>query len=183
MPTPPESPDEPISGFGILLAFGDRNLLQANDISGAASQGIRVTADFGPDATVTAADNVVRDNQVERTGLDGILVDATATGSLLKRNRAFGADDDGIDVESPTTTLTRNTASHNGDLGIEAVAGVTDGGGNRAPGQRQPAAMPERVLPVAASAPITKSPAAPPPAAALTLRRSARGYSAGRSVR
>ena len=128
----PGVPDEPISGFGILLAFGNANLLKANDVTGAASQGIRVTADFGPDATVTADDNVVRDNRVENAGLDGILVDATATGSLLERNRASGADDDGIDVESPTTTLTRNTTNRNGDLGIEAVTGVTDGGGNRA---------------------------------------------------
>jgi hypothetical protein len=31
-------------------------------------------------------------------------------------------------------TIARNRANENGDLGIEAVAGVTDGGGNRANG-------------------------------------------------
>jgi hypothetical protein len=42
-------------------------------------------------------------------------------------------------VESASTTLTRNLAVHNGDLGIEAVPGVTDGGGNRAAGNGNPA--------------------------------------------
>jgi hypothetical protein len=35
--------------------------------------------------------------------------------------------------------LTRNRANGNGDLGIEAVAGVTDKGGNRASGIGNPA--------------------------------------------
>ena len=43
------------------------------------------------------------------------------------------ANDDGLDVDSPSTTLTGNLALHNGgDLGIEAVAGVIDGGKNHA---------------------------------------------------
>jgi hypothetical protein len=52
--------------------------------------------------------------------------------SVLLRNLVAGAGDDGIDVDSPTTTLTGNRARRNGDLGIEAVFGVIDGGGNRA---------------------------------------------------
>jgi parallel beta-helix repeat protein len=130
-------PDEPGSGFGILVDGGSDNLVQGNDVRDVAGLGIRVTA-FDPDATGFAQGNVVRDNRVARAGVDGILVDETATGSLLKLNRASGADDDGIDVESPTTTLTRNTANRNGDLGIEAVTGVTDGGGNRAHGNGNP---------------------------------------------
>ncbi len=55
-----------------------------------------------------------------------------ATDSLLKRNRVSGAGDDGIDVRRAATKLTRNHARHNHDLGIEAVYGVIDGGGNRA---------------------------------------------------
>ena len=55
-------------------------------------------------------------------------MESTATGSLLEANIAIGAGDDGIDVDSPTTTLTRNLGLRNGDLGIEAVPGVTDGG-------------------------------------------------------
>jgi hypothetical protein len=50
-----------------------------------------------------------------------------------------GADDDGIDVDSSATTLIGNHAVHNGDLGIEAVPGVTDGGGNHAAANGNPA--------------------------------------------
>jgi hypothetical protein len=61
---------------------------------------------------------------------NGILVDNGATGTLVVRNRAIGNGDDGIDVDAPATTLTHNIANHNHDLGIEAVPGVIDGGGN-----------------------------------------------------
>ena len=51
------------------------------------------------------------------------------------RNRAHrNANDDGIEVGDAVATLTRNTANNNADYGIEAVLGVTDGGGNRASG-------------------------------------------------
>jgi parallel beta-helix repeat protein len=63
---------------------------------------------------------------------DGIRVDAAATATLLKRNTANDNGDDGIDIDAPGTTVTRNTANDNYDLGIEALAGVVDGGGNRA---------------------------------------------------
>jgi parallel beta-helix repeat protein len=59
--------------------------------------------------------------------------------TLLERNIAIGAGDDGIDVDSTTTSLRRNTANRNGDLGIEAVPGVIDGGGNQAHGNGNPA--------------------------------------------
>ena len=36
-------------------------------------------------------------------------------------------------------TIARNKAIHNGDLGIEAVPGVTDGGGNKASANGNPA--------------------------------------------
>jgi hypothetical protein len=41
-------------------------------------------------------------------------------------------------VDSVATTLTRNRAFRNHDLGIEAVPGVTDGGGNKAAGNGNP---------------------------------------------
>jgi hypothetical protein len=63
-----------------------------------------------------------------------VLVESTARGTLVKRNIAIGAGDDGIDVDYAATTLTRNLALHNGDLGMEAVPGVVDGGGNHAAG-------------------------------------------------
>src|SRR3954452_16066941 len=39
----------------------------------------------------------------------------------------------------PATTVTRNLAVHNANLGIEAIPGVIDGGGNRAFGNGNPA--------------------------------------------
>ena len=42
-------------------------------------------------------------------------------------------------VDVADTTLTRNTANRNHDLGIEAVLGVIDGGGNHAAGNGNPA--------------------------------------------
>jgi hypothetical protein len=56
----------------------------------------------------------------------------------LTGNRAIRSGDDGIDVEEAATTTTRNTAVQNADLGIEAVLGVIDGGGNRAFGNGNP---------------------------------------------
>jgi hypothetical protein len=63
-----------------------------------------------------------------------VIVESTAVDTLLERNIAIGAGDDGIDVDNAATTLTQNVAVHNGDLGVEAVPGVTDGGGNQASG-------------------------------------------------
>jgi hypothetical protein len=68
-----------------------------------------------------------------RTG-DGIhTVDSNSNlfaHSLLKKNVARGARDDGFDIESRSAKLTRNKANRNHDLGIEAVRGVIDDGGN-----------------------------------------------------
>jgi hypothetical protein len=130
-------PDDPIGGFGILIDGGDHNWLQRNVITDAASNGIRVVA-FDPAGTGLARGNVLRGNRVKSAGLDGILIDETATNSLVKRNRVVGAGDDGIDVDSPVTALTRNIANRNRDLGIEAVPGVIDGGGNKAKGNGNP---------------------------------------------
>jgi hypothetical protein len=82
--------------------------------------------------------NVLRLNEIVDAGTDGVLIESTATDTLLERNFAEGAGDDGFDVESDATTLTKNTANHNDDLGIEAVAGVIDGGGNVAGGNGNP---------------------------------------------
>ena len=67
-------------------------------------------------------------------GSDGIKVQGgTTTGRIaLEHNVATGNGDDGIDVDNPRTTITRNTANDNGDYGIEAVPDVIDGGGNKA---------------------------------------------------
>jgi hypothetical protein len=41
-------------------------------------------------------------------------------------------------VNSSSTTIARNIANHNGNLGIEAIPGVIDGGGNHAAGNGNP---------------------------------------------
>ena len=90
-------------------------------------------------------ENFADDTRVERNTAianqnDGIFVQGDATGTRVRRNVANenGLDplnlQDGIEVASPTTTIVRNSANENGDLGIRAVVGVTDGGGNTASG-------------------------------------------------
>ena len=51
---------------------------------------------------------------------------------------ANGNTSDGIRIDAPGTRIARNTANNNRDLGINAVAGVIDGGGNRASGNGNP---------------------------------------------
>ena len=60
------------------------------------------------------------------------------TGLVLDGNTVVRSGADGIDVRSASTTLRDNLAARNADLGIDAVAGVTDGGGNRAFGNGNP---------------------------------------------
>jgi parallel beta-helix repeat protein len=123
------------SGFGIVLEGGQGNLIAANAIERTRAAGIFVDV---PELELPTVGNVLRFNQVREAGTDGISVGSTAADTLLERNFAEGAGDDGFDVESGATTLTENTANHNDDLGIEAVAGVTDGRGNRAGGNGNP---------------------------------------------
>jgi hypothetical protein len=91
---------------------------------------------FSGGGVVVAGDGfTVVANLVSQIGSnDGIRVMPEASGTLLRANHADRSADDGIDVESPATTITANVANDNTDLGIEAVPGVTDGGGNRARG-------------------------------------------------
>jgi parallel beta-helix repeat protein len=89
---------------------------------------------------------VLQRNEATRNARDGILAEAYGSeeppgGSAhfeLTENQASRNGDDGIDVENVDATLTANTANRNSDLGIEAVLGVTDGGGNRAFGNGNP---------------------------------------------
>ena len=84
----------------------------------------------------------VRGNIVRHAGADGVHVDAGIAGTVLERNRAFAAGDDGIQVDSPASVLTGNRASRNHDLGIEAVAGRHRRRRQPGPPQRQPGPVP-----------------------------------------
>jgi hypothetical protein len=69
-------------------------------------------------------------NLVKGSREHGFLVGEKDDHSRLKRNVAKRSGDDGFHVESHSAKLTRNRAVRNNDLGIEAVRGVADGGGN-----------------------------------------------------
>ena len=105
-----------------------RRLIGGGEVLGA---GINVAGD-----DVTVAGNEVA--ETHSPGADGIRVTPEAARVLVAGNRASRNPDDGIDVDSPATTVTANVANDNGDYGIEAP-GVTDGGGNRASGNGNPA--------------------------------------------
>lgn len=113
---------------GIWIS-GDRNRVARNDVPPPFDFGILVSAG---DA------NLVRMNTVTGGQVDGIAVESAATGTLVQGNAVTGANDDGIDVDAPGTIIRTNTARNNGDLGIEAVVGAIDGGGNRASGNGNP---------------------------------------------
>jgi parallel beta-helix repeat protein len=122
--------------FGISFEGGTGNLLTGNVINGG-DYGIRVDA-FTADVDGTQ----IRDNVVRASGIDGIVIDLEHPGPVLDTlvvgNSVAGAGVDGIQVNSASTTITHNVANHNGNLGIEAVPGVTDGGGNHAAGNGNP---------------------------------------------
>jgi parallel beta-helix repeat protein len=134
-------------GGGILVAPGNRNVIARNHVSRALDsiavdkgQGNRVVGNVVGRASKVGirlgfpgfggANNIVRGNLVRRSRGDGFLVSDKDNGSVLKRNDAVGAGGDGFDVQSRTATLSGNRAVRNAELGIRAVGGVIDGGGN-----------------------------------------------------
>jgi hypothetical protein len=118
---------------GITIDTGRRNLVARNVVIDPRSRGISLGLDFADGSSIGGVDNIVRRNEVRGSAGDAFLVNAGGN-NLLKRNLASGAKEDGFDVESRSTKLTKNRARRNVDLGIDAVQGVIDGGGNRARG-------------------------------------------------
>ncbi len=120
---------------GIAVRAGRRNRVARNRVSHAGAAGIRIGRkhDIVPGAR-KARGTVVRGNRLRHGNRDGVMIETTARQTLLRRNRSGSSRDDGFDVESESTTLAGNYARRNGDLGIQAVNGVIDRGGNRASG-------------------------------------------------
>jgi parallel beta-helix repeat protein len=112
---------------GIRIANGRGNLIAHNTVVGTARAGIRLGL---TNPLLGGSHNTVRRNLVRASRHDGFVVMSKDGHSPLKSNLARGARDDGFDIESRSTKLTRNKANRNHDLGIEAVRGVRDGGGN-----------------------------------------------------
>ena len=112
---------------GIAIEKGHRNLVSRNVIDGPRQAGIYLALNR---PSIGGHDNLVRRNLVRGSGENAFLVRAADRHSRLKGNIAIGAGNDGFDIESRSAKLTRNRANHNHDLGIRAVRGVIDGGGN-----------------------------------------------------
>ncbi len=87
----------------------------------------------------TSTGTQVIGNQANQSTFAGVAIENAPTGTLVADNVASGNGGNGIDVRNASTTITRNTAQFNRGLGIFAVSGVTDGGGNRASGNGNPA--------------------------------------------
>ena len=115
----------------IAIEGGRGNLVARNVVVDARRAGIRLGL---PQPPFGGDHNDVRRNVVKQSGGDGFLVAKKDDHSTLTRNVAKRAGGDGFDVESRSTKLAKNRATNNRDLGIEAVEGVSDGGGNRAGG-------------------------------------------------
>lgn len=131
-------------GIGVQI-YGNRNLVAHNTVVDQLRYGIEVD-DFGDEGHSPAVGNILRDNTVNRAA-EGIAIGPEAGGVVLDTvildNRVSGATDDGIQDLGPSTglqstTITGNVSVHNGDLGIEAVPGTIDGGGNHAAGNGNP---------------------------------------------
>jgi parallel beta-helix repeat protein len=115
-------------GGGMGIEKGRRNMVARNVVMHARWEGIRLGINEPP---IGGAANVARGNLV-RGGRNGFLVAENDRHSVLRRNTAIAAADDGFDVKSRSAKLNANRALRNADLGIEAVPGVLDAGGNTA---------------------------------------------------
>ena len=123
--------EDPACGSGISIDGGSGNVVTGNDVRRTATDGIRVAA-FEPGVPTTGT--IVSWNVVSRAGRDGFSVGSFAEGPIgltrLHHNVATRAGDDGFDVRVTPTVVGSNLASRNTDLGIAAIPGVTDAGGN-----------------------------------------------------
>ena len=75
-------------------------------------------------------DNVVRGNLVRRSRVDGIVVVQKDRHSLLTGNVVIRVGRRRLRRRQPHNDADRQPGGRNDDLGIEAVFGVIDGGGN-----------------------------------------------------
>jgi parallel beta-helix repeat protein len=117
-------------GRAIEVDVGDRTVIARNSLRDTEGDAIIL----GCGRCSALAGTVVRRNRIRGAGRDGVHVDEGAIHTLLSRNRARHSKHDGFDVEGRGSKVTKNRAVRNGDLGIEAVRGVIDGGGNKASG-------------------------------------------------
>jgi parallel beta-helix repeat protein len=120
---------------GVLILKGRANLVTRNVVVRARINGIRLAFE---EPGLGGTSNVVRRNVVRGSRGDAFVVASLDRRSFLSGNLAIAGGGDGFDVDSPSAKLRNNRAIRNADLGIEAVFGVIDGGGNKASGNGNP---------------------------------------------
>ena len=82
---------------------------------------------------IGAADgNVVAQNDISNSALDGIFVNFGSGPNLIERNTSNRNGRHGINIGPAGMTVTQNTTWFNAQLGISAIFGAIDGGGNSA---------------------------------------------------
>ena len=121
-------------GDGIDL-YGNRNVIAENDFP---DTGYRAAILVGSGRRNRVAGNRIAVAPDQYTGNYGIHVLSAAFSTELTGNRVAHANRDGIYVEAAGTIVGTNTANDNLYLGINAVRGVIDAGGNRAGGNGNP---------------------------------------------
>ena len=122
----PEPPERNVvranvmAGGGIATGGSLDTLIDGNSITASFDAGIEL---FDGTATITG-------NRVSGGGADGILVNPPAQ-AAIDRNVVEGNADDGIDLDGPGSTVMKNKARRNGDLGIEAAPAPSTEGRTR----------------------------------------------------
>jgi Periplasmic copper-binding protein (NosD) len=120
-----------VSEGGLNLTQGsDRNAVRRNTLC--AGMGYPLFVDASDDNLIeknTVPASVPDWGEANCSGLseDGILVREATSGNRVLGNTVTGMTGDGIRVESRAAKVAGNTSTRNGDLGIEAVAGVESG--------------------------------------------------------
>jgi len=114
---------------GVLIEQGRGNLVTRNVVVRARRDGIHLAFEG---SGLSSANNVVRRNVVRGSRGDAFMVASPDRHSFLGGNLAIAAEGDGFDIDSSSARLRNNRAVRNAELGIEAVHGVIDGGGNTA---------------------------------------------------
>lgn len=76
--------------------------------------------------------SLLKGNNTRLNTSDGIQTDSASTGNQLVKNHSNKNGHDGVHVAGAGNTITKNHADKNVNLGIFALAGNTDGGGNSA---------------------------------------------------
>ena len=120
--------------FGIMLVGSHGNLVEDNEAAPESSDG-NVCEGV---ALYRSHRNQVVGNTVAHNVSNGILVSSRSRDNIVEANFVLNNADDGIDVDDHSTTVKDNESDYNANMGIDAVEGVVDGGGNRAEGNLNP---------------------------------------------